>query len=1814
MHSFSLNVNPCLSCVVLFLFLGLSLTTTSQTCTWDYLGSQAISSGTGEWTDIEYNPVTGEPYVAFQDESLGERITVMKYDGSTWSVVGTAGFSEGQSFNPDLEFDSSGTPYVSYRHFPAFGYSVQMFDGTDWVILGASDFTGDANGNGSLAVDPVSGDLYIAYPDLNSGLANKLTVQRWDGTSWSLVGMQGFTTDGTAYPDIKVDATGTPYVMFTSTNSFALNLQVFGGTFWTTVGTANFSPNSPSSPSYSAALEFNPVTGDPTIVSRVNGNLIDVFTYDGVSWTDDTLPNYGNSGSNQRFGFEFDSAGNIYFAIKRNAGTPVFAASVISNKGGSWDYVGNAVISEDLADYVALALNPSGEPVIAFHDNSPGGGGAISVMEASCAIQGCTDPTACNYNSEATQDDGSCLTVQGCTDPSACNYDASAECEDGSCLLPDGCTDPGAYNYDPAATCDDGSCTDFGSALNFNGIGTNSDYISVPTDASVEFGSGAFTIETWFRMEPANDFSSLLAAYNVSNGGWAFHRDEPENGANNVRWIVGNSASTGNFESIYSGPLNFNEWYHIAGVRDDNELRLYVNGVLVGTTPASRNLPTLPLLLGRRYGDVPQWGHNGDLDEVRLWDRALNEDEINARMNCELNGDEPGLVRYFKLNQGEAFGDNTSITTATSDQLTNPVDGSLVGFELTGAQANFVVGQDLTDPCLPLIEGCMDPAACNYDATAQTDDGSCQLPDGCTDPMAPNYDPAATCDDGSCAEHATGLNMNNDDDRVFLSDLTGFNASEFSMQMMVYLDPTETASGYKTLFHIGNQSSSFLELYTQGSNNVALLFNRNQPGYEYRQYLAPPTDEWVLVSLVFDLDGGPQVFYNGLPAVQTDNIGAWDDIPAVPADGAFYIGHMPSNGWGQCCAPRIIDECRIWNRRLSEQEVGLLGDCEIDGTDPDLFAHYSFNQGGIGIDNTGIDVVIDQTGNGRDGALLNMALNGTSSNWAEGSDLILDVCAALAPGCTDPTACNYDANATSDDGSCQLPDGCTDPLACNYDASAECDNGSCDFVSCQGCTDPSACNYDPTATNDDGTCELPIIIDLGEDQEICSGDEVILDAGAGFLNYLWSTGETTQTITVDSPGSYSVEATYGVGNPVINSQSYETFFNSGRVDIPSWFIPSENTVGGLVEFPLPTNIIGWNTLFGQGGAIHPILIRDDGQLGLFNMATGFGDSGYNVSSLAPGYHQIAAVASGGSTTFYVDGVEVGTTNSVTFGSLTAMGNIISGTQPAGVIDNMFISASALTAEQIEANRCGLDPDSPSMVLYYDFENVSGTSVQDISGNGNNGIIVGGALPTGEDLGCNLGCTSFDEVSITLKPEGCTDPSACNYDANAECDNGSCILPDGCTDNTACNYDPAALCDDGSCDFTSCVGCTDPLADNYEADNTVDDGSCTYCPATLTYNTTIPEPIVIGNGISNDHMAQSANCNVSASIKAIERFVGDIIPTDGLYRVQTGESPVSGIDPTPDPGTARWNYLFSVNLGSFTAEDVKIYLDLDFDPAVGAGSVYTADVSQVLIDNGLGGSSLAQDSQNLGFGFWQLLGDPAILPFDPFANGLYDLTIRVESLAGVELVNAAIQVETFTLGCTNPIACNYDSNATDDDGSCLDILGCTDSGACNYDPAANCDDASCEYTSCLGCTDPTSCDYDPTATIDDGSCLIFPGDACDDGNVYTENDQVQADCGCEGTPIDTDGDGISDEDEINVYGTDPNLQDSDYDGLTDGLEINLAGTNPLDPDSDDDGCGDAESFAGLCPGQEDCIGDFNNDGIVNGADLLTFLGVFGTPCE
>ncbi len=71
---------------------------------------------------------------------------------------------------------------------------------------------------------------------------------------------------------------------------------------------------------------------------------------------------------------------------------------------------------------------------------------------------------------------------------------------------------------------------------------------------------------------------------------------------------------------------------------------------------------------------------------------------------------------------------------------------------------------------------------------------------------------------------------------------------------------------------------------------------------------------------------------------------------------------------------------------------------------------------------------------------------------------------------------------------------------------------------------------------------LPVIVGLSS---ICSGESTTLDAGIGFTNYMWSTGDTSQTIEVSTAGIYSVQVDNGA--TCSGDDSFELIVNQSPV-------------------------------------------------------------------------------------------------------------------------------------------------------------------------------------------------------------------------------------------------------------------------------------------------------------------------------------------------------------------------------------------------------------------------------------------------------------------------------------------------------------------------------------------------------------------------------------------------------------------------------------------------------------------------------------------
>ena len=121
----------------------------------------------------------------------------------------------------------------------------------------------------------------------------------------------------------------------------------------------------------------------------------------------------------------------------------------------------------------------------------------------------------------------------------------------------------------------------------------------------------------------------------------------------------------------------------------------------------------------------------------------------------------------------------------------------------------------------------------------------------------------------------------------------------------------------------------------------------------------------------------------------------------------------------------------------------------------------------------------------------------------------------------------------------------------------------------QTCALPIWVNYYKTNYYYSGDCSVAAEITVqGETgNTFCDGETVTLDAGTGFVSYEWSTGETTQTISVNKLGTYSVIVKDA--NNCHDNAAIQIFFTKPFQDTKICMVTVENDKNKIVWAPAP---------------------------------------------------------------------------------------------------------------------------------------------------------------------------------------------------------------------------------------------------------------------------------------------------------------------------------------------------------------------------------------------------------------------------------------------------------------------------------------------------------------------------------------------------------------------------------------------------------------------------------------------------------------------
>jgi hypothetical protein len=229
-----------------------------------------------------------------------------------------------------------------------------------------------------------------------------------------------------------------------------------------------------------------------------------------------------------------------------------------------------------------------------------------------------------------------------------------------------------------------------GQALVFDGI---DDYVTLSSNSGDELNpQNALTIESWIYLsEPAT--ASHRPHYFGKNGSYQLIIET--NGL--PRFYANNGAL---FYTTGTTIIETGNWYHIAGIFDGSNIRIYINGKMEGVPTAM--IPPLAqnstdVRFGDRLGGIEALA--GSMDEIRIWDVAKTEIELQNGMNMKLIGNESNLVGYWRL-------DNGSGVTAT-DLTANGNDGTLTNMDASsdwitsivpiGDESIFAESADITE-------------------------------------------------------------------------------------------------------------------------------------------------------------------------------------------------------------------------------------------------------------------------------------------------------------------------------------------------------------------------------------------------------------------------------------------------------------------------------------------------------------------------------------------------------------------------------------------------------------------------------------------------------------------------------------------------------------------------------------------------------------------------------------------------------------------------------------------------------------------------------------------------------------------------------------------------------------------------------------------------------------------------------------------------------------------------------------------------------------------------------------------------------------
>ena len=495
-------------------------------------------------------------------------------------------------------------------------------------------------------------------------------------------------------------------------------------------------------------------------------------------------------------------------------------------------------------------------------------------------------------------------------------------------------------------------------ALSFTAdTGANAEYVDCGNDSELQMGTHDLTVEFWFKT------SASSTQKIISNGGQTASDDGYSIKIISSGYIKAevSDGTTILVKQNNAVIANDGNWHHCAVVFDrDHQLRVCVDGtcqtqLMENFTNGNCDNTNDTFVLGRKATTSATQSFTGSLDEVRIWNTALENSTISDWQNQELTSSHPdvsALQVYYKFNEGSG----TTANDLTYDYLGNyESDGTITNAQYVDSDIpDFTANNDGDLPeyydCAGVPNGSAYEDACGVCDSDTSND---------CEPDTVNAALSFTADTGANAEY---VDCGNDAElQMGTHDLT----VEFWLKTAVAETQKIISNGGQAAsddgYSIKIQNNGYIK--AEVSDGTTLL------GKTHNGVVANDGN-WHHCAVVFDRDGKLWVCVDGV--CQTKLMGDFTNGNCDNTNDTFVLGRKATTSATQSFTGSL-DEVRIWNTALIDTaNVRLWRDKELTSSHPDisaLQAYYKFNEGS---GTTANDLTADYLGNHEsDGTITN---------------------------------------------------------------------------------------------------------------------------------------------------------------------------------------------------------------------------------------------------------------------------------------------------------------------------------------------------------------------------------------------------------------------------------------------------------------------------------------------------------------------------------------------------------------------------------------------------------------------------------------------------------------------------------------------------------------------------------------------------------------------------------------------------------------------------------------------------------------------------